>query len=336
MTLLGVIDPSWWQRTFFGLVGVVAVVVPLALALLIVRTVVLVPRAAGRRWPEGAGWGGLIRVPAELLVDLQRAAEPSQGKDADVADVLVAARAGLAIASLAVVPASAGLVVAQPGLGVFLLPFVLVLDALVVLLGSRLVGDRTRASELLSRDRSADAAVAKIAIACILGLFGGVAVAQWGSASLPAIVEAQARGGVFGVTGWGLPTAWVHPMVFSAAAIGVHLVGLELQPAARVGGARGVMLRIVDELWVVAGVAWLVTCFGGGGSVPWAISVDGVRHVVSALALLAKVALGCVVLVWARVTWPSVSPHQVRGFLVAGSGVAVLSLGATVLLRSLL
>jgi hypothetical protein len=64
--------------------------------------------------------------------------------------------------------------------------------------------------------------------------------------------------------------------------------------------------------------------------------VDGVRHVVSVGALLVKVGLGCVVLVWARESWPAVSPRQVRAFLLAGSVVSVVSIGATVPLRHLL
>jgi hypothetical protein len=53
-------------------------------------------------------------------------------------------------------------------------------------------------------------------------------------------------------------------------------------------------------------------------------------------ALLVKVGLGCVVLVWARESWPAVSPRQVRAFLLAGSVVSVVSIGATVPLRHLL
>jgi NADH:ubiquinone oxidoreductase subunit H len=334
MTVLAVVDPSWWQRTFFGLVVLLAVAVPLGIVLLVVRTVVLAPRSARRRWPEGAGWGGLRRVPAELLVDLQRTAEPSRGTVADVADVLVALRFGLAFVPLAVVPASTGLVVSQPGLGVFVLPAVLVIDALLVLLGAKLVpgpsqpGDRT--------ELAAQAAAARIGVAVVLGLVGGVVVAQWGSASLPEVVRAQAHGSAFGVAGWGLPTAWVQPLAFVVACVGVFLVGLEPRGASGIGGPRGVVRRIGDELWVVAGVAWLVTCFAGGGSVPWTVSVDGVRHVVSALALISKVLFGCAVLVWARVTWPAVNPRQVRAYLLAGSVAGVVSIGATVPLRHLL
>ena len=87
---------------------------------------------------------------------------------------------------------------------------------------------------------------------------------------------------------------------------------------------------------MLAGVAWLVTCFAGGGSVPWSIPVDGVRHVVSAVALLAKVSLGCVVLAWARASWPTVSVRLVRTYVWVGALVAVVSIGATVLLRHLL
>jgi NADH:ubiquinone oxidoreductase subunit H len=334
MTVLAVVDPSWWQRTLFGLVALLAVVVPLGVVLLVVRTVVLAPRAARRRWPEGAGWGGLRRVPAELLVDLQRTAQPAQGAAADVADVLVAVRFGLAFVALAVVPASSGLVVSQPGLGVFVLPAVLVLEALVVLLGAKLVREPSRLGD--PTEVAVQAAVARIGVAVVLGLVGGVVVAQWGSASLPEVVRAQSHGSAFGVAGWGLPTAWVQPLAFGVACIGVFLAGLEPHGASGIGGPRGVVHRIGDEVWVVAVVAWLVTCFGGGGSVPWTVSVDGVRHVVSVGALLVKVGLGCVVLVWARESWPAVSPRQVRAFLLAGSVVSVVSIGATVPLRHLL
>ena len=186
------------------------------------------------------------------------------------------------------------------------------------------------------RDAGRETIAARAGVACVLGLVGGVVVAQWGSASLPAVVHAQANGSVFGVAGWGLPTAWVQPGAFVVATIGVVLVGVAPHRSAEAGGPRGALLRVVDALWVVAAVAWLVTCFAGGGSVPWTVQVDGVRHVISSLALLVKVGLGCVAVVWARETWPSVTTRLVRTYLGVGAAVAVISIGATVLLRHLL
>ena len=156
--------------------------------------------------------------------------------NADLADVLVAGRVGLAFAALAVIPASTALVVGQPGLGVFVLPVVLVLDALVVQLGSTRIGPG--AGDGPERVEQREATVARVGIACVLGLVGGVVVAQWGSASLPVIVHLQATGSVFGVAGWGLPTAWAQPGAFLAAVVGVFLVGLAPRGSAVVGGPR--------------------------------------------------------------------------------------------------
>lgn len=322
--VLGVVDPSWWQRTALGVAALCAVVLPIALLLTYVRTVVFTPRAAGRRWPEGAGTAGSARVPAELLVDLQRSPAPSDGTDSLPADGVVALRVGLPFLVLAVVPISTGLVVGQPGLGLFALPLALLFDAaLFGLFAGR------------GRDDVVAAAIGtRVGAAAVLVLVGLVLVAQWGSAAMPVIVRGQADHGLFGVRGWGSPTFLVQPLLAAVAVVSAFLALLEPRDR-RPGGPHAVLLRLADECWVVAVSAWLVATFVGGGAVPWPIGNAGVGHVVSVVVFFAKLSVVAVGFVWAQETWPNRPVGFVRGSLVAGASVAVVSLGATVLLRHL-
>ncbi len=328
------IDPSYWQRTAAGLLAVLVVGLLVAVAVEALARIVFAPRAAGRRWPEGAGRGGILRIPAAMVIELQRRTPALEGRAADLADGAVAVRVGLALGTLAVVPLSTGLVVAQPGSGLFVLPVLLVADAVVLAVLQVVIADPA------ARDRrradAAERALVRIGAACVLGLSGGAVVAQWGSASLPVVVAAQAHTAAFGIAGWGLPTALVQLPALLVACAMLHLVAVRLSPAAAerpLGGARGFVDRIAGSVWLVAGAAWLVVCFLGGGAVPWRVDNDGVRHLLSVVLLLSKLLAVCVALAWSRVTWPEVSPEVARLALAIGAGAAICSIGGTLLVR---
>ncbi len=234
------IDPSYWQRTAAGLLAVLVVGLLVAVAVEALARIVFAPRAAGRRWPEGAGRGGILRIPAAMVIELQRRTPALEGRAADLADGAVAVRVGLALGTLAVVPLSTGLVVAQPGSGLFVLPVLLVADAVVLAVLQVVIADPA------ARDRrradAAERALVRIGAACVLGLSGGAVVAQWGSASLPVVVAAQAHTAAFGIAGWGLPTALVQLPALLVACAMLHLVAVRLSPAAAerpLGGRAG-------------------------------------------------------------------------------------------------
>lgn len=323
-TLLA-IAPSYWQQVAAGLAVVLTVALPLGVVLEYLRLVVFVPRAAGRRWPEGAGWGGVARIPAEVVVDLQRVAPAVEGRDADLADVAVSVRVGLALATFTVIPLSTGLVVVQPHLGVFLFPVLLAGDAAITAALWVRVGSMPRADAV-------GRAAGRVGGAALLGLVAGAVAVQWGSASMTEVVAAQAHARAFGIAGWGVPTALVQLPALLVAATMLHVTGVALSPAAAeapLAGSRGVIERLAASVWIVAGAAWLVACFAGGGAVPWDVSNDGVRHVLSATLFLAKLALVGLVMVWARATWPEVTASFVRRALLVGAAVAVGSIGVT-------
>lgn len=325
MSLMLAVEPSYWQRTLFGLVGVLVLCPALAIGVLYLRRVVTDPRAAGRRWPEGAGPAGSARVPVELFVDLQRA--EASTSPADVADALTAIRVGLLFLALATVPLSTGLVVTQPGLGLFVLPVVLLLISVIDAAQSGL------------NDAGTIRMATRIGAACMIGLSGGAVAAQWGSSALPRVIAAQAHGAVFGVAGWGLPTAMVQLPAFVLAILAIHAtlarVDVESDRAVR-ADARGAMTRVGDGLLTVACAAWIAVAFLGGGAVPWEISNDGVRHVVSATLTVSKVAVVAAVLTWGLSRRPVIAVPHVRRMLLVGVPTLVVSIGATMAARAVL
>ena len=329
MSLMLAVEPSYWQRTLFGVVGVLALCPALAIGVLYLRRVVTDPRSARRRWPEGAGPAGTARIPAELFVDLQRS-DPS-ASPVDVADALTAIRIGLVFLALATVPLSTGLVVAQPGLGLFVLPAVLLLIGLV---------DAVRSGR---NDVGTIRMAARFGAACVVGLSGGAVAAQWGSSALPQVIAAQAHGAVFGVAGWGLPTAIVQLPAFALAILAIHATLARVDVDGDDGAdlvvradSRGAMNRVGDGLLTVVCAAWIVVAFLGGGAVPWGISNDGVRHVVSAMLMVSKVAVVAAVLTWGLSRRPVVTVSHVRNMLLVAVPTLVVSIGVTVVARAVL
>ena len=91
---------------------------------------------------------------------------------------------------------------------------------------------------------------------------------------------------------------------------------------------------VVDQALLIVSAAWLVAAFAGGGSVPWDIANDGVRQVVAVVVFTLKLAVVASALAWARCTWPTCSVRTLRRFLVIGAVIAVVSIGATLLIRA--
>lgn len=319
------VEPSYWQRTLFGVVGVLALCPALAIGVMYLRRVVTDPRAAGRRWPEGAGPAGVARIPGELFVDLQRS-DPS-ASSTDVAEVLCAIRIGLVFLALATVPLSTGLVVAQPGLGLFVFPVVLVLISVV--------DDAHAGWSEAGTIRMAT----RVGAACVVGFSGGAVAAQWGTAALPQVIASQAHGTVFGVAGWGLPTAMVQIPAFVFAILAIHAtlarvdVGTDRQFRA---DADGAMTRVGDGLLSVVCAAWIAAAFLGGGAVPWGITNDGVRHVVSATLMMSKVVVVAAALTWGLSRRPVISVLHMRRILLIAVPTLVVSIGVTIAARALL
>ncbi len=318
--MIAVLQPSFWQRTVIGLVVVLVVATPAAHLMGWFARTVLEPRAAGRRWPEGAYW---LRLVAEPLVDLQRR---SAGPPPDSRGVATGCRAGLSLAGYAVIPVSTGLVVTQPGLGLFVLPVVSGADALAIWVATS------------PWERGIDALATRVGTAVVLGLMGGVVAAQWGTASFAHLMVSQGHTSIFGVAGWGLPTALVHPVAFGVAVVALHCanVGIASTQAATRGGAVGFVAGLIDQSWLLLGAAWLVGAFLGGGTVPWGIANDGVRHAVAVVVFSAKWTVVALGFAWARATWPDVSVRAVRWLLAVGAVVGVVGIAATVGIRHLL
>lgn len=333
--MLIAIAPSYWQQTLYGIVALAAIVPGLALAVLYLEAVIFGPRAAGRHWPEGAGWAGLLRLPVELLTDLQRSSPPNDRAHADLGDGLMAVRLGIVFMSLAVIPVSTGLVVAQPGLGIVVFPVVVALDAVIGYLTLRLLPLPPDVGQDERRARGESLLAGQIAAACLLGLSAAVVAVQWGSAALPRVVEQQAHTGVFGVAGWGLPTGVVQFPAFVVAVVALRLTFVVAGATFGAGGARGAAGRIARATMVVAGAAWLTVVFLGGGGVPWQVANDGVRHVVSAVVLITKTSVILLVLIWWTVRQSEPTGGAVRRLIVGGAVVAVGSIGVTLALRSL-
>lgn len=316
------LQPSWWQQLVFGVGVIVPSLLVGAVLLGWLSRSVLVPRAAGRRWPEGTQW---FRPLVELVVDAQR----SPAGDGRAADVFVqAVRFGLVAATCVVVPLSAGAVVARPGLGVYLLAVGLVVDALLIGAAARTRSGGDGAADLVCWVRMAAAA--------LVALAAGVVQTQWGTGSLAAIVAAQADRSIVGLSIWGLPTFAVQPLMALVAvlAVWVTVVAMPQSPARTAGAAPRLLSDIVDQAWVVAAAAWLVCAFAGGGAVPWGIDNDGTRQVVSITLFALKTVTVTVLLAWARATWPHVRVRTVRALVVVGGIVGVVSIGLTLVVRS--
>lgn len=313
------LQPSYWQHVLAGLVVIVPTLLVGGFLLGWLVRSVLVPRAAGRLWPEGARG---VRPLVEIVVDTQR--RPVADDDADGSLVWIqAVRFGLVVAACAVIPLSTGLVLAQPGFGLYLLPLVLCGDAFVADLGRRSGPD--------------PAWVLRVGLAGVVAMAAGVVHAQWGTASVAGVVVAQANGTIGGTDVWGLPTFAVHPLTCALAivACAMTISSMSASSAHRSGGPIGLVARLVDQAWIVAMAAWLVAAFAGGGAVPWSIDNPGTRHAVSVGVFLVKALLVTVGLAWARATWPTVRVRAVRMLLAVTMVIGPVTIGVTLLLRHL-
>lgn len=318
------VQPSYWQQVAAGLVVIVPTLLAGGFLLGWFTHSVLEPRAAGRRWPEGARG---VRPIVELIVDTQRRAVPQAGRTVpdDRLEWAQALRFGLVVATCAVVPVSTGLVLTQPGLGLYVLAVALGADALV----QRVVSAATDDADTRLWER--------VGLAALIALGAGVVHAQWGTASVAAVVTAQADAAIAGIDVWGLPTFVVQPLVAPAVvAAGFLTIRVMAHTAApRAGALTGVLARVVDQAWVIAISAWLVAAFAGGGAVPWTIDNPGTRQVVSVAVFATKVSLVTVTLAWARATWPEVQVRTVRVLLAIGGVVGGTSIALTLLTRHL-
>jgi len=318
------LQPSYWQQVAAGLAVIVPTLIVGGFLLGWFTRSVLEPRAAGRRWPEGARG---IRPLVELVVDAQRrpAARGRGEHDDSLLEWKQSARFGLVVATCAVVPVSTGLVLTQPGLGLYVLAVAMGVDALVVRVGAGHGADATTRCWT------------RVGLAGTLALAAGVVHAQWGTASLAAVVVAQADGAIGGVDVWGLPTLFVHPLAcaIAVAACFMTLDSMADLPALRAGALPRVLALLVNQAWVLAIAAWLVAAFAGGGAVPWSIDNPGTRHVTSIAVFATKTLLVTLALAWARATWPRVQSSLLRAVLAGGAVVAAASIGLTLLIRSL-
>lgn len=316
------LQPSYWQQVAAGLIIIVPTLIAGGFLLGWFGHSVLEPRAARRRWPEGARG---VRPIVGLIVDTQRRAVPPDGRTEpdDRLEWTQAIRFGLVVATCAVVPVSTGLVLTQPGLGLYVLAVALGIDALVQHVVPAATEDA--ATRLWKR----------VGLAALIAVGAGVVHAQWGTASVAAVVTAQADAAIAGVDVWGLPTFAVHPLMAAIVVVAgfVTIVTMADTPAARAGALPGLLAQLVDQAWVIAIAAWLVAAFAGGGAVPWTIDNPGTRHVVSVVVFATKVILVTVVLAWARATWSKVNVRTVRALLVIGAVVGVTSIGLTLLTR---
>ena len=317
------LQPSYWQQIVAGLVVIVPTLILGGFLLGWFRRSVLEPRAAGRRWPEGARG---LRPVVEIVVDTQRRLAGG-GRPERAAEFFgwgQAIRFGLVVAACAVIPVSTGLVLTQPNLGLYALAVLLVGDAFVSMLGWR-------------DDAGSLACLLRCGLAAVIGLMGGVVHAQWGTASVAEVVAAQANGAIGGISSWGLPTLAVHPLAY-AVAIGACFMTMTLMAssrAAQAGGTVGLVAQLVNQAWTIAMSAWLVATFAGGGAVPWGIDNPGTRQVVSVVLFATKTLLAALGFAWVQATWPRRSVRGVRVLLVAGALVGVSTIGLTLLARHL-
>lgn len=321
--MIGVLQPSYWQHVAAGLAVIVPTLLVGGFLLGWFTRSVLEPRAAGRRWPEGARG---IRPIVEIIVDIQRreAAEPVAGRERDPRGYLGAARFGLVVAVCAVIPVSTGLVLTQPGLGLYALAVLLAADALL------------RRAGAASPDSDVNVATwVEIGLAGVVALMAGVVHAQWGTASVSAVVTAQADGAVGNVDIFGLPTMFAHPLTCGVAvvALWMSIVSMDASPGTRGGALPGLVAQLVNQTWVIAIAAWLVAAFAGGGAVPWGIDNPGARQVVSVVVFSTKVSLVAIALAWAKLTWPVVTVRSVRVLLGIGIVVGTVVIGVTLLIR---
>lgn len=314
------LQPSYWQQLVFGLGIIIPTLLVGALVLGWFETSVLRPRAAGRRWPEGARW---VRPLVEIVTDIQRRPVATT---ATAGAYLQAVRFGLVAAVAATVPMSAGLVVTQAGLGLYAFGVLLAADALVTGFGERVPWNA----------QPATARWIQLAVAGVVLLAAGTVQAQWGTGSLAAVVTAQADRGIAGLQIWGLPTFVAQPLMAVFAAVAAHAATVAMTDTAthRRGALPGWLAEVVDRTWLVVAAAWLVAAFGGGGAVPWDIHGDAQRHAVSVAVFLTKVSLVAIGLAWARARWPTVPVRAVRGFLVVAGLCALIVIPVTLVIRT--
>lgn len=326
------LQPSYWQQILAGLVVIVPTLLVGSVLLGWLARSVLVPRAAGRRWPEGA-WG--VRPVVELLVDLQRR---SVVAGAERRLWWQPVRFGLIVATCAVVPVSSGAVLTQPDLGLYVVAVALFADACIEWACARGTNDgpaRRGAGD--SGVHGVDGVWARIGLAALIGLTTGVVAAQWGNASMSRVVTAQADAAIGGNSLWGGPTFVVHPFValFSVLALYATIVTMSDAVATRDGGPSGVFAQVVNDAWVIGMAAWWVAVFAGGGAVPWTVANPGTRQVLAIVLFATKTVAATIGLVWARATWPIVSLQKIRVLLVFGAATAGAAIALTFLIRSL-
>lgn len=316
--------PSYWQQILAGL----AVIVPtLAIGAVLASWLsrsVLVPRARGRRWPEGARG---VRPLVELVVDAQRRPAPldDHAHSQDRHEWAQCVRFGLVVATCSVIPVSTGGVLTQPGLGLYVLALGLIVDATI--------GAFATGGSEMGRLRL----WVRIGLAMVLAATAGVVHAQWGTASVVGVVTAQANASIGATDVWGLPTFVVHPVVCAVGVLGgfMTIQMMAAEPAHRAGALPGLLAAIVDHAWIVGVSAWFVAAFAGGGAVPWTIDNPGTRQVVSVVLFATKTALVAFGFVWAKATWSGLMLRTVRLTLAIGAIVCGIALGGTLVIRHL-
>lgn len=310
--LLVAVQLAWWSRVALGTL-VLGLAVPVLVVLLAtLRSVVWDPRTAGRRWPEGAGWGGFTEPVAALVRAVQREDLLPSGADRRVLDVAAAVGLGVLVASLAVLPPIPSVAVADPSLGLFLLPLLA-----GVALTADAVGARAAGVIGLARARL------RVRLCGVVALAGAaVAVAaQWGSASLREVATAQATHRVAGLDWLGLPTLAVQPAAAAAALFGTHLLvsrgPVGLPDDRQTTGLRRLVWQTTDLVGLLAGSAWVSVVFLGGGALPWTTAQGGAATVLGVAVGGGKLVLVTFGLSWSTGRWPFQRPVVVERVVFA-------------------
>ncbi len=321
---------AWWTTVIVGFVASVTVLALVVPAWGTVRRTILLPRREGRRWPEGSGWGALEVPPAATVRSLVREDLLSARSDRRQADAAVAVSLGVAVAALLTVPVSPAAVVADPALGVFVLPLCATLAVVADAWGASGVGPTWwRRPRLRVRGAGVVALwVSALAIA-----------ATWGSASLLDVVAAQAHAQVAGFDGWGLPSALVQPLGCGAALLALHLLASDGDQAL-VGvdvasGLRVLLSRVAEVALLAAGAGWVVTTYLGGAAVPWAVTDSGARTALGGALLLLKLIVVLVGLSWSTSRFPHVGAVAAeRRVFIGVVPATLLGVAATLAVRA--
>lgn len=290
---------AWWSRVALGTVVLAMVLPALVLTLATLRSVVWAPRSAGRRWPEGAGWGGLTEPVAALVRAVQREDHLPSVTSGRALDAAAAVGLGALVATAVVLPPIPSVAVADPLLGLFVLPLLA-----AVALAADAVGAREAGVIGLARARLR---VRLCGVVAIAGAAVAVA-AQWGSASLRDVAAAQAGHRVVGVQWLGLPTFLVQPIACAAALFGTHLLvsrgPVGLPDDRRSTGLRRLVWQSTDLVALLAGSAWVSVVFLGGGALPWTGSGGGAATVLGVVVSVTKLTVVAFGLSWSTSRWP--------------------------------